>query len=392
MSGATRLAQILGVAQLPMRTRQPGFTYADLLGRIAHDALADAQLGAKDIDGLIVALSPTTLLGVDDPYYWGLAGLPGADRFLGRVQVAAASGIPALRLACAHIAARRARRILIVSGDLADEGSSLGNALGQLQDPFTDKQYPRNAITTAAVQMSGYMAANRLDERDMAHVIVKNRGNGVLNKYAQLRQPVSLEEVIASPPLAWPVKRLDSSPRTSGAAAIVVGPTDQKTHHRPTFAAGFGSFVSGRNIGARMIPKDSSYFDGSDLAVAGRQAYAMAGISDPAKDIHMAEVYASFGIIELISIEALGLAGGRNAARLLSDGSFTNPSDLPVNPSGGATCGNPISSAGLVRIIEVVEQLRGDGGERQVKRSVDRAVVSAIGGTFQSHEVGILES
>jgi acetyl-CoA C-acetyltransferase len=392
MSSATKLGQILGVAQMPMRTRQSKFTYADLLGRIAHDAIADAQLEAKDIDGLIIALSPTTLIGVDDPYYWGLSGLPGAHRFLGRVQIAAASGIPALRLACAHIAARRASRILIVAGDLADEGSSLGNALGQLMDPFTDKQYPRNAITAAAVQMSGYMAANKLDEREMAHVIVKNRGNGVLNKYAQLKQAVTLDEVLASPPLAWPVKRLDSSPRTSGAAAIVVGPVDQKTHHRPTFATGFGSFVSGRNIGARMTPKDSSYFDGSDLAMAGRQAYKMAGVSNPAKDIHVAEVYASFGVIELISIEALGLAGGKNAARLLSDGAFTNESDLPVNPSGGATCGNPISSAGLVRIIEVVEQLRGNGGERQVKRSVDRTVVSAIGGTFQCHEVGVLES
>lgn len=392
MSGATRLGQILGVAQTPMRTRAPKFTYADLLGRVAHDALADAQLDAKEIDGLILALSPTTLLGVDEPYYWSLAGLPGANRFLGRVQVAAASGIPALRLACANIAARRARRILIVSADLADEAASMGGAIGQLQDPFTDRQYPRNAIVAAAVQMSGYMAANKLDERDMAHVIVKNRANGAANIYAQLRQAVTLDEVLASPAMAWPIKRLDSSPRTSGAAAIVVGPADQPTHRRAVAATGFGSFVSGRNIGARMVPNDSSYFDGSDLAVAGRKAYAMAKVADPAREINVAEVYASFGVIELISIEALGLAGGGNAARQLGEGAYTRDSNLPVNPSGGATCGNPISSAGLIRIIEAVHQLRGDGGERQVKRAVDRAVVSAIGGTFQSHEVAVLEA
>jgi acetyl-CoA C-acetyltransferase len=389
---ATPLGQILGVAQLPMRTRQPRFTYADLLGRVAHEALADAQLEAKDIDGLMIALSPTTLLGIDEPYYWGLAGLPGADRFIGRVQVAAASGIPSLRLACAYIAARRAKRILIVSADLADESPSLGGAIGQLQDPFTDRQFPRNAIVAAAVQMSGYMAAHGLDERDMAHVIVKNRANGAANIYAQLRQAVTLDEVLASPPMAWPIKRLDSSPRTSGAAAIVVGPPDQETHRRPVCATGFGSFVSGRNIGARMVPGDSSYFDGSDLAVAGRKAYAMANVTDPATQIDLAEVYASFGVIELISIEALGLAGGSNAARRLGEGAFMRDAALPVNPSGGATCGNPISSAGLIRIIEAVHQLRGDGGERQVKRPVDRAVVSAIGGTFQSHEVTVLQA
>jgi acetyl-CoA C-acetyltransferase len=186
------------------------------------------------------------------------------------------------------------------------------------------------------------------------------------------------------------LKRLDSSPRTSGAAAVLVGRADEK--RSAVVATGFGSFANGRTAGAHMVPGDTSYFDGADLARAASAAYAMAGVSKPDEQVDVAEVYASFGIIELISIEALGLAGGGNGARMLKEGRFHRDSALAVNASGGATCGNPISSAGLLRVIEAALQLRGQAGDRQVTNPVRRAVVSAIGGLFQLHEVGVLEA
>lgn len=387
MSGE-RIASVLGVAQLPIRTRQPEYTYADLLGRAARVAIDDAGLEPADIDGVLLALAPVTVLGVDEPYFWALAGLPGAARFLGRVHVLAASGLSAFRLACAHVAAGRAKRVLVVGADLADEVPNLAGAIGQLHDPFTERQVVRNAITTAAVQMSAYMHRNGLDEAAMAAVVVKNRGNGVLNPFAQLRQAVTVEEVLASPVISWPVKRMDSSPRSSGAAAIVVGPPgDGKVG-----AIGFGSIANGRNMGTRMVPGANSYLDGSDLAEAGRRAYAMAGIADPAREVGLAEVYVSFGILELLSIEALSLAGGGVAGAMLRDGHFRLQSELPANPSGGATCGSPISITGLIRVIEAVLQLSGRAGGHQVAPQAPTAVVSAIGGSFQLHEVGVLQA
>ena len=115
-------------------------------------------------------------------------------------------------------------------------------------------------------------------------------------------------------------------------------------------------------------------------------------VERPHEEIHLAEVYASFGIIELLSIEALGLTGGGVAARMIGDGHFHRDSILPVNPSGGATCGSPISSTGLIRVIEATLQLRGTAGERQIARAPRRAAVSAIGGLFQLQEVGVLEA
>lgn len=383
-------AAVLGVAQLPMRTRLPDTTYADLLGKVATQAVADAGLEPDDIDGLVLAQSPTTTLGVDEPQYWGLAGLPGATKFLGRVHVAAASGLAAFRLASSYVRAGRRKNILIVAADLADEASSLRGALGQMHDPFTSGQAAINAITAAAVQMSHYMAAHGVSERTMASVAVKNRANGVLNPYAQLRKAVTADEVLASPTLSWPVKRLDSSPRTSGAAAIVVGCAGNSD--RAVRITGYGSFSDSRTIGSNMAPGANSYLDGSGLAEAARRAYAGAGISRPGAEIGLAEVYASFGIFELMSIESLGFCGRGEAARRIEAGEFHRDARIPINASGGATCANPISATGLVRIVEATIQLRGEAGDRQVELKAPRAAVSAIGGLFQIHEVGVLEA
>ena len=170
MTHSAGTAAVLGVAQLPMRTRLPDTTYADLLGKVATLAVEDAGLEPDEIDGLLLAQSPTTPLGIDEPQYWGLAGLPGATKFLGRVHVAAASGLSAFRLASAYIKAGRRRNVLIVAADLADEVSSLRGALGQMHDPFTSGQAPINAITAAAMQMSHYMATHGVSERAMASV------------------------------------------------------------------------------------------------------------------------------------------------------------------------------------------------------------------------------
>jgi acetyl-CoA C-acetyltransferase len=281
----------------------------------------------------------------------------------------------------------------VVAADLADEAPDLIGAITALADPFAPRHYPQSAITAHAFQAAAYMARNRLCERDMAHVIVKNRANGVDNEFAQLRQAVTIEDVLASPLLSWPIKRLEASPRSSGAAAVVVGPSAARGARRAVVATGFGSFANHGHAGARMVPGvDESYFDAADLAAAARRAYRMAGIDDPAADLDLAEVYASFGIIELLSIEGLGLTRGGNAARMIGDGHFRRDAELPVNASGGATCGTPISATGLIRVIECVLQLRGEAGARQLAKTPHRAVAAAIGGLFQLHDIAVLEA
>jgi len=383
---------ISGAAQLPMSTRLPDYSLANLASRVAHEAVADAGLDPADIESTLLGLAPSALAGVDRPEYWIADGLPAPKSLRGRVHTAAASGLSALRLAAAQVAAGKARHVLVVAVDLADEASALARMVWQLLDPLTERSLPVNGITMAAIQATGFMASTGCSEEDLALVPVKNRANGCRNPFAQLRAAVTVDDVMASAVLAHPIKLLDGSPRTSGGAAVVVSNRAALPASAATVAiAGLASRAGTYPMGARMVAANSSYVDGADLRAAAARAYRAAGIGDPLAELDFAEIYASFGVIELISAGALGLAGSASAVTMLREGHFGPEGSMPVNPSGGATCGNPISATGLIRVIEATEQLRGSAGDRQLS-SARSCVVAAVGGAFQLQEVAVLRA
>lgn len=387
-----REVAVSGVAQTPLSTRLPSLTFPELLTTAAYGALEDSGLDPERIDGLVLGLAPSLLLGVERPEFWATRNLPGGKAFVGRVHTAAASGLSAIKLAAARVAARESRHVLVVAADLADETPNLATAVWQLLDPFTERGLPINGVTMAALQMSAYMALRNCTEADLARITVKNRANGAQNPYAQLRKPVSVEEVLGSRVLAQPVKLLDGSPRTSGAAAAIVSSaSDLPNGCRPAYLRGFGGRANRYAMGARLTPEDGSYATGSDLTAAASSAYEMAGVSEASRDLDFAEIYASFNVIEAISTGALGLAPESEVITRLRDGAFDRDGALPVNPSGGATCGNPISATGLLRVAEAVLQIRGEAGAHQVLEA-RQGVVAATGGAFQLHEVAVLSA
>lgn len=383
---------ISGIAQLPMSTRLPDYTLANLASCVAHTAVADAGLDAVDIDSTLLGLAPSALAGVDRPEYWLADGLPAPSTLSGRVHTAAASGLSALRLAAAQVAAGKAEHVLVVAVDLADEAAALAQMVWQLLDPLTERSLPVNGITMAAIQANGFMALTGCTEADLALVPVKNRANGCRNPFAQLRKAVTVDDVMASAVLAHPIRLLDGSPRTSGGAAVVVSSRAALPATAALITiAGLAARAGTYPMGARMVPEDNSYINGADLRAAATRAYRAAGISDPLTELDFAEIYASFGVIELISTEALGLAGTTGAVPLLRAGHFSPEGPMPINPSGGATCGNPISATGLIRAVEAVEQMRGTAGDRQLA-ATRSSVVTAVGGAFQLHEVAVLSA
>ena len=128
------------------------------------------------------------------------------------------------------------------------------------------------------------------------------------------------------------------------------------------------------------------------LADAAQRAYRMAGIGDPSSEIDVAEVYDAFTYQELMWLEAMDLAPDGEAGRLLEAGVFDLGGRLPVNPSGGLLAGHPVIAAGLIRIAEIVRQLRGEAGACQVA-GARRGLAQGVNGLCgQSHCVWILES
>ena len=127
------------------------------------------------------------------------------------------------------------------------------------------------------------------------------------------------------------------------------------------------------------------------LEEAAWKAFAMSGISNPAREIDVVELYDAFTYQELLWLEALGISSDGQAGSELEAGRFALNGDLPVNPSGGLLSGHPVIAAGLIRIAEIVKQLRGEAGAYQVK-GAQRGIAQGVNGRCgQSHCVWILD-
>lgn len=382
-------ASVLGIGQLPSKARYDDVTYPELVAMVCRQALDDSGLGENDLGGIVLGLAPDLLLGSVEGQYLAAYGFHNPDLFLGRVHTAAGTGLSAFRLGCAYACGTIRRPVLVVAADLGSQTTDHAKVIWQMLDPLRERHVPMNGVSLFAFMASAYMQAHGVTERQLAMVTVKNRANGALNPYAQLRTPVSLEEVLASPLVAWPIRKLQIGPAGGGAAAVVVAPPDFPRARQSVSVLGLGACAGVYSIGDRVARAEPDLIRAPALTKAASRAYRMAGITRPEEGISVAEVYASYPVIELASLEALGLAPAGGAAAALETGRFDRDGPLPVNASGGATCGNPLSATALLRVVELVRLLRAGVG-RAGARPPMVGLAAGFGGASQLHEVAIL--
>jgi acetyl-CoA C-acetyltransferase len=257
-------------------------------------------------------------------------------------------------------------------------------------DNIIERPLGPNLLWIFALEMQRYMHAYGVDKRDIAAVAVKNKRNAAGHPAALLGQAdITIEDVLASETLAWPVQRLDVSPISDGAVAIVMASEDaaRRITDRPVWVDGVGWNL------------DSTYWTNRDLAYpeyvenAARMAYGMAGITEPRKQIHIAEPYDPFDYKELHHLEGLLLFDKGKAPEAAAAGVTARDGDLPCCPSGGLLgVGNPIAAAGLMKIAELFWQLRGEAGARQVPGTPERGVAQAWGDLMQVGTVVVMGS
>jgi acetyl-CoA C-acetyltransferase len=143
-------------------------------------------------------------------------------------------------------------------------------------------------------------------------------------------------------------------------------------------------------MGDKMGPRlETDHADFDDLAMAAREAYQMAGIKNPDRDVSVAEIYAPFTCCEIAAVEALGFCPKGQGGPMAEAGAWDMNGRLPVNPSGGTLCSNPISATALVRVCESALQVMQQAGERQV-RGAQVSVATGIGGSLQFHTFMVL--
>jgi acetyl-CoA C-acetyltransferase len=222
-------------------------------------------------------------------------------------------------------------------------------------EPFFTRPLGLDGLAAAALQARTYMHRHGVGEEAPAGVVVKNRAAGELNPYAQLRQAVTLDEVMSSARAVSPIRELECSPVTDGACAVVMAQGDvAKALQVPSaWVSGLGHCSDAYSLGTRDLHKAVA------ASRAAAEAYSMAGISDPLAELDAIELCEFYAYQELMLYEALGLCGDGDGADLLASGVTMPLGKTPVNVSGGVLCANPLVATGLVRLAEVSAQVTG---------------------------------
>ena len=386
---------IAGFGQSKMVTKRTDVTFPELVKEGADLTLADAGIGIDDVDAVVYPLAPDALIGVSNGERWVIDALGAAGKPFMRVNNGGATGMSAVLAAWTHIASGMFDVVLVAGADRVSESGSAQSVLNKMWDVGYERTVPLNTITMLALSAQRYMHLYDSDETDMARVTVKNRAHAALNPYAHLRTPMTVEEVLATRTLSWPIKLGDACPSSTGAAGVVlVSERYAKANGlKPAWIRGIGQNTETFWMGNRVGPKAAAdHADADGLAAAFQIAYAQAGITNPRKQIDVAEVYAPFSSVELQVIEAAGLADKGKAPIALAEGQFALGSDGPiVNPSGGTLCTNPIAVTGTIRVGEAANQVLGRAGAHQVP-GARTAIVSAIGGDHQFYSTMVLSN
>jgi acetyl-CoA C-acetyltransferase len=353
-------AAVLGVGQTRHRSRRADVSIAGLCREAVDRALDDAGLTLAGIDAVVVGKAPDLFEGVMMPELYLADALGATGKPLLRVHTAGSVGGATGIVATSLVEAGRHRRVLAV----AFEKQSESNAMWALSiaPPFS-MPVLAGAGGYFAPHIRSYIRRSGAPGHIGAMVAVKDRRNGSLNPYAHLQQAdITLESVQASPMLWDPVRYDETCPSSDGACAVIIG--DEQAAR-----ATDGPVAWIRATAMRTEPTMYSGKDhvnpraGADCAAA---LWRQAGITAPAQEIDVAEIYVPFSWFEPMWLENLGFAGPGQGWRLTEAGETGIGGSLPVNPSGGVLCSNPIGASGLLRFAESALQVMGKAGAHQV--------------------------
>jgi acetyl-CoA C-acetyltransferase len=384
---------VLGVGQTNFVKSRTDVTYPELVREGAELALADAGVGMSDVDGVVIPLAPDALIGVGNGERWCIDAIGAHGKPYMRVNTGGATGLTAVQAAYMHVASGMFDVVLVAGADRVSESRSAQSVLNKMWDVAYERLYPLNTITMLALSAQRYNQMYGADERDLARVTVKARQHAALNPHAHLRAPITEDEVLETRMISWPLKLADLCPSSTGAGAMVlVSEEFARRSGRPVaWVRGVGQNSETFWMGDRVGPKaEGDHADADALEEAIVRSYRQAGITDPRRQVDVAELYAPFSSVELHAIEAAQLCAKGESFGRIAEGEFSLGSEGPVvNPSGGTLCTNPIAVTGLVRAAEVVLQVTGRAEERQVA-GADVGVATAIGGDHQFYASMVL--
>ncbi len=356
----TRVA-VVGVGYYGFNANTPDLSWKEIMYEAARRAYEDAGVNPrKDIDSFVTCA---------EDIYEGFAIF---DEFvpdqLGAVLkptcTICGDFIYGLATAYMQIKAGLADMVAVEAHSKASDIQTFGEVLRFAFDPIWIREIGNaHPYYFAALEMDYYVRSCCITEEQIAKVVVKNKNNAVLNPSAPYGEKVSFEDVLASPMVFDPMRKIEIAQRADGCVVFVLASEEvaRELTDTPIWLKGVGWW-------SETYGFDTMSYSAMYAYKAAKMAYKLAGITNPPKEIQFAEVDDRFAFKELQHIEALQLAKKYETGTLLEEGYFDRDGALPVNVSGGSLgVGNLLECTGGQKALEVVLQLRGEAGKRQLK-------------------------
>ncbi len=380
-----RNVAITGVGQTHHARRRTDVSQVGLAREAAVRALDDAGLTIDDIDSVVVCTGPVLFAAVNQPEKWLVDALGARMKPVVRVTSGGGTGLAGTLAALNQIKGGFADRVLVVAYDKLSEGA-LQYSISTLYDPFWGREFAVGIMGFSAAYWRARMEKLGHTEEAAALVSVKNHKNALLNEYAHVKKEITVEDVLNSRPLCWPIKLLDVPPISDGACAVVLSSEDAaKKSENPAWIRGMAYYSEAENAAHRSMVQSEP------LEIAARKVYAQAGITNPRRQCDVVEVQEPYTCFELSYYESLGLCAPSGAAALIESGATNIDGDIPVNPSGGCMGANPIGATALIRLAEIAQQVRGRAGAHQIP-DAKVGLMQAGGGWANLRGVAVVSS
>ena len=373
------LAAVLGTGQTKYVAKRHDVSMNGLVREAIDKALADSGSTFDDIDAVVVGKAPDFFEGVMMPELFMADAVGATGKPLIRVHTAGSVGGSTAVVAASLVQSGKYHRVLAMAWEKQSESNAMWGL--SIPVPFT-KPVGAGAGGYFAPHVRSYIRRSGAPTHIGAMVAVKDRLNGAKNPLAHLHQPdITLEKVMSSQMLWDPIRFDETCPSSDGACALVIGDEASADAH-----VADGHPVAW--IHATALRTEPLAYSGRDQVnpQAGRDAakalWKAAGITSPIDEIDVAEIYVPFSWFEPMWLENLGFAEEGTGWKLVQDGVTALDGDLPINMSGGVLSSNPIGASGMIRFLEVANQVRGTAGEHQVD-GARKALGHAYGGGSQ---------